>query len=126
MQRSSQFLLHWRLSARIGCSLPAQAIQPLGRLDGSGATSLFTSYLATSGSWALGSHTLPSFPPCVALIQGSDGVTAALQSRNFTIACAPDHALRVLRCSNLKLLRCQAYHASAWPFHAVTHRLRLV
>ena len=76
-----------------GRSLPARGIQPLGRLDGSGATSLFTGYLATSGSWALGSHTLPSFPPCVARVQGSDGVVAALQSKNFSIACAPAHAL---------------------------------
>lgn len=99
MHMASQVPKHWRLSAGFACSLPAHAIEPLGRLEGSGASSLFTSYLATSGSWALGNHTLPSFPPCVTLTQGSDGVTTALQSRNYTIACGP--ATLLTQCTRL-------------------------
>ena len=69
-------------------SLPAHAITPVGRIDGSGTTSLFSSYLSFAGSWALGNRTLVAFPACVTRVKGTPGIIAAVQSTPFAIGCA--------------------------------------
>ncbi|KAK9842451.1 hypothetical protein WJX81_000763 [Elliptochloris bilobata] len=66
-------------------SLPAHAIQPVGRIDGSGATSLFSDYLAFSRFWTLGNRTQFAFPSCVMRVQGTPGVITAVQGTPFTI-----------------------------------------
>ena len=66
-------------------SLPAHAIMPVARIDGSGTTSLYGSYLSFSRAWTLGNKTLVAFPACVTRVKGTPGVIAAVQSTPFAI-----------------------------------------
>lgn len=75
-------------------SLPAHVITPVGRIDGSGTTSLFSSYLGFSGAWSLGNRTLVAFPACVTRVKGTPGVISAVQNTPYAIGCANSSACR--------------------------------
>ena len=59
----------------------------MGRIDGSGTTSLFSSYLSFSGAWSLGNRTLVAFPACVTRVKGTPGIITAVQNTPFAIGC---------------------------------------
>jgi phosphate transport system substrate-binding protein len=73
-----------------GANLPATAIVPYVRADGSGTTSVFSKFLAAdAGSdWKLGSGKTLSWPNGVQAAKGSDGVTAGVKQTDGGITYA--------------------------------------
>lgn len=94
-------------------SLPAQTIQPIGRVDSSGTTALFTTYLSFSGAWTLGNRTLAAFPPCVTRAKGSAGMAAAVHDTPFAIGCARPGAGQAL-CTHVALFTVHLSLSGAW------------
>jgi len=70
-------------------SLPAQDIRAVGRVDSSGTTSLFTSYLSFASEWTQGNRTLVAFPACVTRVKGSDGMASAVRAAPYSLGRAP-------------------------------------
>ena len=94
-------------------SLPAQTIQPIGRVDSSGTTALFTTYLSFSGAWTLGNRTLAAFPSCVTRAKGSTGMAAAVHDTPFAIGCAWPGAGWAL-CMDITLVTVHLSFSGAW------------
>jgi hypothetical protein len=70
-------------------SLPAQDIRAVGRVDSSGTTSLFTSYLSFASEWTQGNRTLVAFPACVTRVKGSDGMASAVRAAPYSLGRGP-------------------------------------
>ena len=102
-------------------SLPAHAITPVGRIDGSGTTSFFSCYLSFSGAWSLGNRTLVGFPACVTRVKGTPGIITAVQSTPFAIGCASLLYLPSLAWLHLCAVSVQALRACLHPMATQGH-----
>ena len=60
-------------------------IQVLVRTRGSSSTAAVTNYFSTCDTWTLGTGSLISWPSHVTLVEGSGGMTAALQGNEYAI-----------------------------------------
>jgi len=61
----------------------------VGRVDSSGTTSLFTSYLSFASEWTQGNRTLVAFPACVTRVKGSDGMASAVRAAPYSLGRGP-------------------------------------